>query len=385
MGNKHIEIDCLERVVRCSKSLRGESKKIIQLLSGEDVPRKLDERPDFIKRYKDESGCTIIGIEHFQVDYSSITKKDGKIAGTTTKFNKDNHAIFDKYKPYVDSDNKEMMYEAICDIHNNISQHYLNASRTSYRNFLKYFRTVLETHISKIDSYLENINHFAQPEESQKLAFLIEVHSDFFEMFYNNGGKLVKKNTKGIMPLFRDVIELLKKVDSDKVDYIILCCGGPLYNDIVKVYALNTANIEKSVYKSGNRIYDYYGEDMLLHEDVSLSSNDSIEVDVIEDENGYKATYTYNGLRLTNEAVVEFGFFALNQAYLAKCNKKDFVATRFVQKWLYVIKDFLIGWQRLDNKDWWKIKPVLNGATEETLDALTQRFEEKWFPDNGEK
>ena len=90
--NKKIEErECLEKVMKVGLKERGETKRILQLLVGDDIGRFNEERPDFIKRRiaksKHESD-TIIGIEHFRVDHLSVLKQNGDIESSGIVFEK---------------------------------------------------------------------------------------------------------------------------------------------------------------------------------------------------------------------------------------------------------------------------------------------------------
>ena len=79
------EMQCFQRAVQIALKKRGETKRILKYLNGNDVVRKEEERPDIVKLCKNDSRgqCdTIVGIEHFRVDQLSIKKKDGRIAST---------------------------------------------------------------------------------------------------------------------------------------------------------------------------------------------------------------------------------------------------------------------------------------------------------------
>ena len=80
MGNKLSELACLNLAIEQCMKQRGVSKKIGHLLSGNDVVRDDDERPDFLRltSINGQQHETLIGIEHFRVDHYSEKKSRQK-------------------------------------------------------------------------------------------------------------------------------------------------------------------------------------------------------------------------------------------------------------------------------------------------------------------
>ena len=73
MGNKADEQACLDCAVKACLAQHGISKRIGLLLSGEDIQRDNDERPDFMRLStpSGDHGSVVLGIEHFRVDHFS--------------------------------------------------------------------------------------------------------------------------------------------------------------------------------------------------------------------------------------------------------------------------------------------------------------------------
>ena len=82
-------------------SQKGDSKRIGKLMSGIDVERKSDERPDFIryvapasKKYKG----TVVGIELFKVDHISNLTKNNKYQSLGTIHQKRTLSFYNKWR-----------------------------------------------------------------------------------------------------------------------------------------------------------------------------------------------------------------------------------------------------------------------------------------------
>ena len=97
---KNIEEKCLEQALKAGLKDRGETKRILQELVGEEIERLNTERPDFIKRHFSKSKCekdTIVGIEHFRADHLSVLKQNGDIGSSGIVFEKDVYKLYDKW------------------------------------------------------------------------------------------------------------------------------------------------------------------------------------------------------------------------------------------------------------------------------------------------
>lgn len=110
MIDKHNkEMRCFQRAVQTALKKRGETKRILKYLNGNDVIREEEERPDIVKLCKSDlrgQRNTIVGIEHFRVDQLSIKKNDGKIASTGIVTEKNIWNIFNKWHDEVTESDK---------------------------------------------------------------------------------------------------------------------------------------------------------------------------------------------------------------------------------------------------------------------------------------
>ena len=263
MGNKTTEINCLELVIKEFNKQKGISKSIIKLLCGEEIVRKVDERPDFLKYYKahnsDEKN-TIIGIEHFRIDHFSKELKGNRIGSFGIGYEKKIKKAAEEWVVQIKECNdipERMLVDMGSLIKENLELHL----QSTYNAFIETFKYTLNKHIQSIDDYYSVINEYAVNCD-EKLAFLIEIHSNFKELFFHD--KKGIHHNKNIVPMFEELVNILEKIDSHKVHYLILCFGEIIYNDDVKVIAVPTHNLRKQLLKRHLTIYDYVGEDIFL-------------------------------------------------------------------------------------------------------------------------
>ncbi len=86
---------------------------------------------------------------------------------------------------------------------------------------------------------------------------------------------------------------LEERVDKRKVDYIVLCLGGTLYNDYIKVITVRTGNIQKSIERQGENIYEYVGEDILMCDFQAMHRNVHITPQCIFEEDQVNIEFEY--------------------------------------------------------------------------------------------
>ena len=263
MGNKNTEIDCLNLVIKECKKQHGFSKTISKLFLGVDVPRKTTERPDFLKHYKSQNTNekdVIIGIEHFRVDQYSRELKDNRIGSFGIRYENNLKTTSEKWHGEIET-SSHIPEEAISDIGSLVKEHLELRIQATYNAFVETFKYTLNKHIQSIDAYYASIDKYAENCD-KKLAFLIEIHSGFDELFFHDN-KGIHHGTKTV-PLFEELVTLLEKIDSKKVHYLVLCFGGIVYGENVNVIAVPTQNIRKQLMKRHFSIYQYIGEDIFL-------------------------------------------------------------------------------------------------------------------------
>ena len=142
MIDKHDrEMQCFQRAVQIALKKRGETKRILKYLNGNDVVRKEEERPDIVKLCKNDSRgqCdTIVGIEHFRVDQLSIKKKDGRIASTGIVTEKNVWNMFNTWHDEVMRTDK-VPDAAVYDIVKVIAEQITRMEATTYHTYIHAF------------------------------------------------------------------------------------------------------------------------------------------------------------------------------------------------------------------------------------------------------
>lgn len=261
MGSKTVEYQCLTRVINEIRFQHGRSKAVLNMFTNAEVFRTIDECPDFIKFCPPKSKndkAILLGIEHFQVDHFSIRQKSGKIGATVNKYQKEDENrrnIFEAER----TQSGELTDKAISAFATSVGQGIQKWYNAEYGMYIGSFRYSLEKHLSQVDTYLRNINSISKGRFDVKLAFLIEIYSDFRRSYLAAHGS-TKLADATFTPIFEDIVQMLESIDDKKVQYIVLCFNSPIPSERAKVIALNTKNLRKQIERQHLLIYNYAGE-----------------------------------------------------------------------------------------------------------------------------
>ena len=144
LDKKDAEKSCLDFATKAAKTQTGESRRILEMLNGEDYYRDDEERPDFVKLYypKDKSKAPImIGIEHFRADQLSTQLKNGRIGSTGVRVEKDSQRVFENRRQATKdgSFNEKSYIEQIGCI---VARHIESLDNTSYNTFIESFKAI---------------------------------------------------------------------------------------------------------------------------------------------------------------------------------------------------------------------------------------------------
>ena len=87
-SKKEQEEKCLKIALNARKTQHGQSRRILDLLCGDDFPRSSQERPDFVKLSKQDDDYVLVGIEHFSYfsDFITFVVRGGVTLATDIPF-----------------------------------------------------------------------------------------------------------------------------------------------------------------------------------------------------------------------------------------------------------------------------------------------------------
>lgn len=248
---KSLELDCLNSAIDFGmRHGTDETKRILEIHDCEDI--ECAERPDFIRR-NEKYNC-LLGIEHFRVDHF-VKKKRGKVQSTGVMNKKEISDVYNTHKESVLASDV-VPGEAIDDIMKTVSNQIERKSKATYKNFLTSFESSLRKHQNSVDVYKEKLEQIKNSEDIS-ITFLIEVYTDFSELFLNRYSTK-KMNLGGLMPFFKDIVNMIGNISCDQVHYYIFYLKN--YSGSKEgVYAFDNSDLMDSFRKQNIDIYEYTG------------------------------------------------------------------------------------------------------------------------------
>jgi hypothetical protein len=376
-NKKDQELQCLQRVIEAGKKSRGYTKRIIGMLNGEDVHRTDDERPDFVKFALNTNGgaTTVIGIEHFRVDHYSLQKTDGKVASKGAPHEKDMRNVYERWHQQI-ADTNEVPTDAISDIADLIAKRLCMKKGATYGDFLESFSYSLSKHLNNVDAYRQNIRKLTH--EKIEIALLIEVHTEFSELYLNDE-KEARKNTSSVMPMFADIVNILESIDTQKVNYIILCLGTMASGDKVDVRAFRTGDIRKQLERQHIKIYEYAGEDYLLAGFQPMHKDISVTPSITPNSDGFDINIRLSLKDLSDELLLDLVHYAAKRAHHAITNRIPYITTLRVQMFMETFAEDLLDWENVpDDEEGWRVRPVLQQFNFNVTEQRMNDFALRW-------
>lgn len=380
MGKKEEERECFEKALDLGMRQKGETKRIMKRLEGVELPREKPERPDFVKvinptRRGDKD--TLVGIEHFCVDHLAepMRKDDGKTTNSLgSKERSKMRATYEEgHKALMETG--ELPEEALDGVVSIASGLLAATKKSSYYSFLHSFECALNKHLRKTNEYKRELMVLANEGQRIEMAFLIEIHTDFSNMFLRNH-KGVRKCPSGFMPMFEDVVNLLERT-SNRVDHIVLLMGATAHGKETSALALNARNIRGSLAKQKVDIYEYVGEDRFLPEMWAVPREVKVTPSYTTDETNLNIILECMWTDAAPECKVDAAFRGLKQAHEASLSGRCCVSTFAVHLLSEIFLDEIVCWPEERTGPYANMPQVKMGS--EGLDAKLHAFEDKWM------
>lgn len=368
------EFLCLQKVIEAGRRTRGKTKRIISMLDGEDLLRFDDERPDFV-RIPYSNTNIVIGIEHFRVDHFSLQKADGKVASKAAPHEKSRDSVYEKWHQHL-VDTGDVPVKALHDVMDLVANRFKFQKEATYNNFIKSFRYSLYKHTKNIDVYRKNIGKTSS--KKIEIALLIEVHTEFCDLFLNDK-RGTRKASSGIMPMFADIVRLIEAIDYRKVNYIVLCLCSEANGNTIEVQAFQPKDMRSQLDRQHIKVFEYAGDDCLLHDFQSSHKDISVKPTVIQSNESFDVSLEYSRKDLTDELVLDFVHYAAKRAYYALQNQFPYATTLRVQIFMEVFGDYILGWEDVPNDiDGWRVRPILAHFDKSIIEQGFNDFAQRW-------
>lgn len=377
MGNKTTETSCLNIAIEKCLKQKGLSKKIGRLLSGNDINRENDEAPDFL-RYcppTDKEEGIVIGIEHFRVDHYAEELKNKKVSSLGCQFERRINDTVQTWKPQI-NENEEVPEGALDAVGVLISNLLALKLQATYSAFIESFRYALKKHNEAVERYHSVVEQYSQGGK-HKLAFLIEVHSDFSQLFFHDSEGIHYR--ENMVPMFDDVVKELEAIDK-RVDYIVMCFGRVFFDNDVEVIAIPTRKVRDQLCKRNIPVYYYAGHDLSLDRfqtprlDIKTHFNHRREGENIE----YKVSLTSR--EITSEKQFEMVIDAYKYVKELEYRGHNYATTGLVEMVYEVFDDYLscsrvldVSTKNLEDLIFFTIR-----ADQERINSRFEQFSSRW-------
>ena len=376
MGNKSSELACLNLAIEQCSRQHGISKKIGHLLSGKDVMRDDDERPDFL-RLSSNSGQqqeTLIGIEHFRVDHYSEKKSRQRVSSKAILYEKNVRNTFDTWKSEIKED-ADIPSGALENIGEILAQAMEQRIQATYHSFIESFKYSLNKHIQSIDYYHTVLDKYAGTSE-KKLAFLIEIHSDFSTLFFHD--------RKGIhhdsfaCPLFEELVQIMESIDARRVHFLVLCFGGTIYSANTRVIAIPTKNLRKQLELQHVPVYHYAGHDLYLQgfQTPRLNMKTQSEYAQNGDSITFHLSVASRDIKVEKKLEMVVGAYKLIQEL--KGRNQYYATTDIVEMFCDVWGEFCSGIANRSEEDIMAALPFITRNNIDAIDANYAKHKRTW-------
>ncbi|SFW32645.1 hypothetical protein SAMN02910280_1790 [Ruminococcus flavefaciens] len=347
-------------------------------MSGVDVERKSEERPDFIRYIapanKKDKG-TVVGIELFKVDHISNLTKNNKYQSLGTIHQKRTFSYYNRWRETILNSDKipEKSITEMCEV---LSNHFNNAAYATIHTFYASFKQAVDIHMASITEYKRAIKIEADKRNADnKLIVLIDIHSSFQNLFFHHNRNIHFEN-RPVMFILDEFIQLLEKADN-RVDYYVLTFGDTL-DTSTQTVTINAKDIRGSLKKQHIPIYHYCGADLYLPKDLAFVKDYSMEMK--HEEHGEEITFQAfpSMSTMRPEYKLKFIYSALRMVYYYYAKKEPVVLDLDVERMLELLFQHIVSWRKCKD-DNWSYEPVcLVAPTVDYIEKAFDAFDKRW-------
>lgn len=363
---KDTELAILKAALEKARSRGGESRRLADRISGEIIPY---ESPDFVIR-STRNDTAIIGVEHFRVDhFSERNKKRGHYDSLSSAEQQRMVALQKSWKP--DNLNDEIPPWLIEETGLILARCLEAGHKATFHSYIHSFQDAFEKHLGKAEGYLESISESYPYSKKRELAFLIELHSDFSNLFINRGS-ITSKPQAGEILFFKELENIIAPARMS-INYLIIASCPSLTNDVIDACIINMNAFLQSLKRNKLDVYDYFGEDKILdlYPEIHLTPHTSGGREVVN------YSFDQAGVRMTDWTMIQLCLNSLPTALRLRDSKVPFVNTAIVQMLLEVFGDIYQTCGRkkyLTLKDLIRHRYYLENSYQERADAFLERW-----------
>ena len=359
----------LKEALKLAQMKGGESRRNVARIRGSLEFQ--EEAPDFIFLLDrpEKSSAVGLAVEHFRVDHFSepFRRKEGQRSLASKAENQAKAAIKEMGVPSLE----DGVPPAMLDKMGRSFADCLEAKQKSFfGNYIKSLKCSFGVHLGKVEGYRKSVSSRLSGIGNTKVAFLIELHSDFSDLILNDRG-VKRRLTSGEPVIFREMIDVFKR-GAGNVDYLILAFYPALSGNIVDAFVVRPSMLEKSLERVKVPICEYLGEDR--HAPVCRES--SIGFEAIE--KGGEIAYELNrdNDEISSVEQVNWCLRALPELVSAQESGRAFATTRIMQLFLELYGGMARGGRRVTPM---QFERYFNSLDKDELKEKSDAFFNRWY------
>ncbi|WP_033497931.1 hypothetical protein [Bifidobacterium psychraerophilum] len=253
LERKHFQqaLDVLRTESECGRMMADQ-------VFGEVV--KAEESPDFIMKMPSRPD-TIIGVEHLHTDPSGREySNQGRRSKPPThqselkRVRRAQDALQEDGRQ-IDWDDHEQISGIAERLNKIISDDARILSESDAPRQIEDLKLSLQHHLRKTESYRNNVlncgSRMSPRHEYGGLVFYIDMQCDYSYFTINQPGRVPRKCHQGELPLFPEIIRLIREAAKNDVRWILISTSTMITDDMTGALLFDTTDIETSMRQQG--------------------------------------------------------------------------------------------------------------------------------------
>lgn len=383
-GKKDSELACYELAMKAGIKGKGRTKRLLMQLQGKLVERNEGERPDLIFDVPatEKHPAFYLGVEHFLVDQASeeLNKKPGKFISKSAMNERAIRAVFDE-KVKVD-DRDQDSWGRLGKLTDRIASQMKDQSNSSYYSFIKHMSYVVDGHLGNVDDYKRTVSkECGVATERVRIAFLIDVRTNFLNLFVNRPSGKMRRCLLGELPMFEDVVAILERLQG-VVDYAILVMNQPLGSSTPKVIAFKCDDIRGNLEKHRECVYTFASTSAVCGMEDGIARDFEVDGRLERKDSSDDLVLRWSFSLANEEAIWATALEGTHIAWRAKQRGEGFIADMPVQLVMAYYGDCIKDWamKREPSGNYYS-QPIVVDFDKSKAEKRLEAFTAKWIPD----
>ena len=219
-----------------------------------------NESPDFILEMPSKPN-TVIGVEHFHTDPSGHSStnphrpnKQPKHQSELKRIKSRQDALQDEGR-HIDWDDQDQRSRIVNGFSELITDDARMLSESDASSQIQDLEFTLNRHLQKADLYRKNVAEYGKgmvpPHDYGGLVFYIDMQCDYSYLTMNQPGKQSRKCQPGELPMFPEILQLIRKSSESHVRWILISTSTMITDEMTGALLFDTTDLETSMSQQG--------------------------------------------------------------------------------------------------------------------------------------